>query len=45
MGTILIQEGTLKQGDAFVCGVVSGRVRAMFDDQGKKIREPGRPCP
>jgi translation initiation factor IF-2 len=45
IGTILIQEGTLKQGDAFVCGVVSGRVRAMFDDQGKKIREAGPAMP
>ncbi|QLA16872.1 translation initiation factor IF-2 [Desulfolutivibrio sulfoxidireducens] len=45
VGTILIQEGTLKQGDAFVCGVVSGRVRAMFDDQGKKIREAGPAMP
>jgi len=45
IGTILIQEGTLKQGDSFVCGVVSGRVRAMFDDQGKKIREAGPAMP
>ena len=39
LGTILIQEGTLRQGDAFVCGVHSGRVRAMFNDQGKKVKE------
>ncbi|KAF1074200.1 Translation initiation factor IF-2 [Halodesulfovibrio sp. MK-HDV] len=37
VATVLVQEGTLKQGDIFVCGTFSGRVRAMFDDQGKKV--------
>jgi translation initiation factor IF-2 len=45
VATVLIQEGTLKQGDAFVCGVFSGRVRAMFNDQGKKIKEAGPAMP
>jgi len=36
MATLLIQNGTLKQGDAFVVGNVSGRIRAMFDWQGKR---------
>jgi len=45
VATALIQEGTLHQGDAFVCGVFSGRVRAMFNDQGKKIKEAGPSMP
>ncbi len=45
VGTVLIQEGTLKHGDAFVCGVYSGRVRAMFNDQGKKAREASPSVP
>ena len=39
VGTVLIQSGTLRQGDAFVCGLKHGKVRAMFNDQGKKIKE------
>ncbi|MFQ5903509.1 MAG: translation initiation factor IF-2, partial [Candidatus Binatia bacterium] len=34
-----IQEGTLRVGDPFVCGVFHGRVRAMIDDRGHKIEE------
>jgi translation initiation factor IF-2 len=45
VATVLIHEGTLHQGDAFVCGVFSGRVRAVFDDQGKKIKEAGPAIP
>ncbi|MCS6773225.1 MAG: translation initiation factor IF-2 [Anaerolineae bacterium] len=36
--TVLIQNGTLNVGDAFVAGVVSGRVRAMFDFRGQRIK-------
>ncbi|MDR2820222.1 MAG: translation initiation factor IF-2 [Desulfovibrio sp.] len=39
IATVLIQEGTLKQGDNFVCGSFSGRVRALVNDQGKKVKE------
>ncbi len=35
--TVLIQAGTLKQGQAFVCGDVSGRVRLMLDDRGQTV--------
>ncbi|MDR2488615.1 MAG: translation initiation factor IF-2 [Desulfovibrio sp.] len=42
LGTVLIQQGTLRLGDSFVCGVHSGRVRAMFSDQGKKLKDA---CP
>lgn len=37
--TVLIQKGTLKQGDIFVCGNQHGRVRAMFDERNKKLHE------
>ncbi|WP_425429659.1 translation initiation factor IF-2 [Desulfovibrio litoralis] len=45
LGTVLIQQGTLKVGDTFVCGVLSGKVRAMFDDKGKAIKEAGPSTP
>ena len=37
VATVLVQEGTLRVGDAFVCGVYYGKVRAMIDDRGAKI--------
>jgi translation initiation factor IF-2 len=37
VATVLVQEGTLRVGDAFVCGVFHGRVRAMIDDRGRKV--------
>jgi translation initiation factor IF-2 len=37
VATILVQEGTLHVGDAFVCGVFYGKVRAMIDDHGQKV--------
>jgi translation initiation factor IF-2 len=37
VATVLVKEGTLHVGDAFVCGVCQGRVRAMIDDRGRKI--------
>lgn len=37
VATVLVQEGTLHVGDAFVCGVFHGKVRAMIDDQGRKV--------
>jgi translation initiation factor IF-2 len=45
VGTVLVQQGTLKVGDYFVCGSQYGRVRAMFDDRGHKVEEvtPGLP--
>lgn len=46
MATILIQNGTLRIGDPFVCGIYSGRVRAMFDERGEARKEagPSTPC-
>ncbi len=37
VATVLVQEGTLKVGDTVVCGDSYGRVRALFDDQGRSI--------
>jgi len=45
VGTVLIQEGQITQGDAFVCGMISGKVRAMFDDQGRQIKTAGPAIP
>ena len=39
MATVLVQNGTLELGDAFVIGTVSGRVRAMFDFRGNRIKK------
>ncbi len=39
MATVLIQEGTLKVGSYIVCGSVDGKVRAMFDYEGKPVKE------
>jgi translation initiation factor IF-2 len=39
VATVLIQEGTLRQGDPFVCGVSYGRVRAMLDHNGQRVAE------
>ncbi len=39
--TVLVQKGTLRVGDVFVCGVWSGRVRAMFDERGQRMEEAG----
>ncbi|MBD3337046.1 MAG: translation initiation factor IF-2, partial [Candidatus Eisenbacteria bacterium] len=39
VGTVLVETGTLRVGDAFVCGANSGRVRAMHDDLRKRVDE------
>jgi translation initiation factor IF-2 len=41
VATALVQSGTLKEGDAVVVGSHSGRVRAMFNDRGKKVTSAG----
>lgn len=45
VATILIQEGTLRAGDIYVCGVHSGRVRNMFNDRGQRIESAGPSMP
>jgi translation initiation factor IF-2 len=39
VATILVQNGTLRAGDFFICGAVFGKVRAMFDDHGRTVKE------
>ncbi len=39
LATVIVQRGTLRVGDAIVCGPHWAKVRAMFDDQGKNIKE------
>ncbi|MEX0683428.1 MAG: translation initiation factor IF-2 [Dehalococcoidia bacterium] len=39
IATILVQRGTLRQGDAMVVGEISGKIKAMFDDKGNRIQE------
>jgi translation initiation factor IF-2 len=43
--TVLVQKGSLKIGDTFVCGMWSGRVRAMFDERGQRVEvaHPAQP--
>lgn len=43
--TVIIKRGTLKQGDAFVAGPVSGRVRAMMDENGNRLKSAGPSAP
>jgi translation initiation factor IF-2 len=43
--TVMIQNGTLKSGDIILAGPNYGRVKAMFDDTGKKVNEAGPATP
>jgi translation initiation factor IF-2 len=45
VATVLIQEGTLREGDAFVSKTEFGRVRAMINDQGRRIASAGPSMP
>jgi len=45
VATVLVQRGTLKVGDDIVAGVAYGRVRALFNSRGKKIKEAGPSIP
>ncbi|WP_019027811.1 translation initiation factor IF-2 [Colwellia piezophila] len=45
VATVLIQEGTIKQGDIVLCGLEYGRVRAMRDENGKTIQSAGPSIP
>ncbi|MBK2296876.1 translation initiation factor IF-2 [Francisella philomiragia] len=45
VATVLVQNGSLKQGDNILCGTEYGRVRAMHDDLGKQIKVAGPATP
>jgi len=45
VATVLVQNGVLKQGDLILTGSEYGRVRAMFDESGRQIKEAGPSIP
>src|SRR5947209_7439908 len=45
VATILVQNGTLRVGDDFICGQFSGRVRAMYNERGETVTEVGPSTP
>jgi len=45
VATVLVQNGTLRQGDIFVVGEQWGRVRALVDDRGTRVRHAGPSAP
>ena len=45
VATLLVQNGTLHMGDSIIVGSTYGRIRAMFDDSGKKIKSAGPSIP
>ncbi len=45
IATLLVQNGTLEMGDVVVAGTAYGRIKAMFDHKGKKIRSAGPSTP
>jgi translation initiation factor IF-2 len=45
VATVLVQKGTLRQGDLVVAGAEWGRVRAMLDDKGRQVKEAGPSLP
>jgi translation initiation factor IF-2 len=45
VATVLVQKGTLKVGDVVVIGPVTGKLRALFNDKGKRIKSAGPSVP
>ena len=45
LATVLVQEGTLHQGDVMLCGSYYGRIKSMFNERGQKIAEAGPSTP
>ncbi len=45
VASVLVQRGTLRQGDSVVCGAMMGNVRAMYDDKGNPIKKAGPSIP
>ena len=45
VGSVLIQDGSLKVGDYFIAGLSHGKIRTLIDDKGKNIKEAGPSTP
>ena len=45
VASLLVQDGTLNKGDSIIVGTTYGRIRAMFDDEGKAIKSAGPSIP
>ena len=45
LASVMVQKGTLNIGDAFVAGIYSGRVRAMYDERGNRVESAGPSVP
>ena len=45
VATILVSNGTLNVGDSLIAGAATGKIRAMFDDKGKKVKSAGPSTP
>ncbi len=45
VATVLVQNGTLRQGDIILCGTSVGHVRAMINDKGRRVKEAGPSTP
>ncbi len=45
VATVLVQNGTLRVGNDFICGMYSGRVRALLDERGKPVKSAGPAIP
>lgn len=45
VATLLVQEGTMKTGDAVVCGMYYGKVRVMYNDRGQQVQSAGPSYP
>src|SRR5881275_3282969 len=43
--TVIVQMGTLKIGDAFICGDYSGKVKSLIDDRGQPVKSAGPSTP
>src|SRR4029077_16558367 len=43
--TVIVQMGTLKIGDPFICGDYSGKVKSLLDDRGKPVKQAGPSTP
>jgi translation initiation factor IF-2 len=45
VATVLVQNGTLRVGDDYICGIHAGRVRAMLDERGRQVKAAGPAIP